>query len=218
MRKAPLPKPDKLLRTRPLSEVNAALARLNVVLHFHPDPVVVELPLIMCVCGKGERNRDGDELRMVQCDECYEWFHFDCVQLDDDCDVAALEWKCEWCTNGADHQGKQRWTTGRKKAKLRHVNDAPRARGAKADEEPPARYSAAPTWDGKVTEIKELARREAVKKRKLHEAAESLVGKGGHHLVDAEGLGGLELRAVDECLVDDFINAGIIDDEMQGDD
>jgi hypothetical protein len=59
-------------------------------------------------------------------------------------------------------------------------------------QDPPRRYSAKPTWEGKVAEVQELARRAAVKKRKLTEAVEQLVAEGGHHLVDAEGLAGLD--------------------------
>ena len=64
-----------------------------------------------------------------------------------------------------------------------------------------------------MAEVKELARRAAVKKRKLKEAAEQLVDEGGHHMVDAEGMAGLQLRAADDGLVDEFIGSGEIDPE-----
>ena len=60
--------------------------------------------------------------------------------------------------------------------------------------------------------MKELARRAAIKKRKLTEAAEQLVVQDGHHLIDAEGMGGLEARAVDQGLVDELLDAGLLDD------
>lgn len=35
---------------------------------------------------------------------------------------------------------------------------------------------------------------------------------GGHHLVDAEGMAGLELRPVDEGIIDEMVGAGIVDE------
>ena len=55
--------------------------------------------------------------------------------------------------------------------------------------------------------------RKCRKKRKLTEAAEQLVAAGGHHLVDAEGLAGLELRPVDEGFIDEVVGAGSVNEE-----
>ncbi len=52
-----------------------------------------------------------------------------------------------------------------------------------------------------------------LKKRKLTEAVEQLVVEGGHHLVNAEGMAGLELRPVDEGFVDEMVGAGLVDIE-----
>ena len=65
--------------------------------------------------------------------------------------------------------------------------------------------------EGKVEEVQELARRAEVKKRKLMDTAQELVDGGGHHAVDAEGMTGLELRPVDDGLVDELLGAGMID-------
>jgi len=50
-------------------------------------------------------------------------------------------------------------------------------------------------------------------KRKLTEAVEQLVAEGGHHLVDAEGMAGLELRPVDDGVIDELVGAGMVNDE-----
>ena len=66
--------------------------------------------------------------------------------------------------------------------------------------------------------MKEIARRNAIKKRKLEEAVQQMADAGGHHEVDAQGMDGLEARPVDDALVDDFIVAGFVDpDELSGD-
>ncbi len=79
----------------------------------------------------------------------------------------------------------------------------PRLSGAVLGGNPPQRYSAPPSWEGKVAQVEELARRAAVKKRKLTEAVEQLVAEGGHHLVDAEGMAGLELRLMESLWTTD---------------
>jgi hypothetical protein len=205
-------KPDKVLRFRPLKEVQHAVAKLKRVLLFHPKPIVEELPAQYCVCKKGERKQGQGSTEMIQCDGCWDWFHFDCVGFEDDADVAGKEWNCEWCLDPIDKQGFQRWRTGREKPKRRHQRDAPRLNGAVLGGDPPPRYSAPPTWEGKVAEVQELARRAAVKKRKLTEHVEQLVAEGGHHLVDAEGMAGLELRPVDDVVIDEMVGAGIVND------
>ena len=65
--------------------------------------------------------------------------------------------------------------------------------------------------------MQELARRAAIKKRKLTEDVEQLLVENGHHLTDAEGMAGLEARAVDDALVDEMLGAGLIREEDDGD-
>jgi hypothetical protein len=126
-----------------------------------------------------------------------QWFHFACVGINNKEDHEDGEWKCKWCEDTVDKEGYQHWRTGHKKPKKRHNKDIPRLHGAQLGAEPPLRYSAPPTCDGKVAEVKELACRAAIKKRKLTEAAEQLVVQDGHHLINAEGMGGLEACAID---------------------
>ena len=51
-----MPKPDKVLRFRPLKEVPEAVAKLKRVVLIHPKPIVEELKAKFCIYGKGERN------------------------------------------------------------------------------------------------------------------------------------------------------------------
>ena len=169
VRNGPMPKPDKVLRFRPLKEVPEALAELKRVVLFHPKPIVEELKAKFCVCGKGERKRGEKPKDMIQCDECWEWYHSDCADVADVAAVQNSDWKCEWCKNGVDKEGFQRWKSGRKKAKKRHRNDVPKLNGAVLGGDPAVRYSAPPSWEGKVEQVKEMARRAAIKKRKLTE-------------------------------------------------
>lgn len=217
VKQAPMPKPDVNSRQRPLKEMEAAISRLKRVVLFHPKPIVVELPAQYCVCRKGERTSGKKSREMVQCGECWEWYHFDCVRLADGTDVQNVDWKCEWCLDAVDRAGYQRWRTGRNIPKKRHHRDRPRVNGAQLGQNPPRRYSAPQSWEGKVEEVKELARRAAVKKRKLKDAVEKLIDEGGHHVVDAEGMAGLELRPADEGLVDDFVATGRVDPDAISD-
>jgi hypothetical protein len=216
VRNGPMPKPDKVLRFRPLKEVPEALAELKRVVLFHPKPIVEELKAKFCVCGKGERKRGEKPKDMIQCDECWEWYHSDCADVADVAAVQNTDWKCEWCKNGVDKEGFQRWKSGRKNAKKRHRNDVPKLNGAVLGGDPAVRYSAPPSWEGKVEQVKEMARRAAIKKRKLTEAVEQLVDEGGHHLVDAEGMAGLELRPVNDGMIDEVLQAGLVEDVNVG--
>lgn len=207
-----MPKPDKVLRSRPLKEVNDALSKLTKVVLFHPDPIIMELPAKYCVCKKGERQGGKKSLKMIQCVRCWDWYHFDCVGLEDDANVGEADWACEWCLCVVDKEGYQRWKTGRKNPKRRHQRDIPRLKGGVLGGDMPKNYSAPLSWDGKVEEVKELARRSAIKKRKLTEAVEQLVAEGGHHVVDAQGVAGLERRPVDDGLVDELVGAGMVNE------
>jgi hypothetical protein len=64
--------------------------------------------------------------------------------------------------------------------------------------------------------VKELARRAVIKKHKLMEAVEKLVDEGGHHLVDAEGMAGLELCPVNDGMIDKVLEAGLVVDVNVG--
>jgi hypothetical protein len=207
-----MPKPDKVLRYRPLKEVGDALSKLKKVVLFHPEPIALELPPQYCVCKKGECTSGKRSNAMIQCDECYDWFHFKCVGLKDEGVADGEDWKCEWCLSDVDKQGYQRWRTGRKIAKKRHRLDTPRFNGAQPGQDAPTRYSAPVSWDDKVAEVKELARRAAIKKRKLTEAVEQLVDGEGHHVRDAEGLAGLEMRPINEGFIDELVGAGIVNE------
>lgn len=213
-----MPKPDKVLRNRPLKELDAAVSKLKRVVLFNPKPIVEELPAQYCVCKKDEHGPKGKSKEMVQCVDCYEWYHFECVRLPVGADVGNVDWKCEWCLDIADREGFSRWKTGRKLPKKRHHRDRPRQNGAQLGGNKPPRHSAPPFWEGKVAEVKESSRRAAIKKRKLRDAVEQLIDEGGHHVVDAEGMAGLELRQADDGLVDEFVGAGAVDPDKMSDD
>jgi hypothetical protein len=211
-------KPDRVMRNRPLTEEPEAVANLKRVVLFHPEPIAIELPSRMCVCGKDERKKGRKTKAMTQCDECLEWFHNDCAGIRDDFNAAENDWKCEWCQDVPDREGYQRWKTDRKKAKKRHIRDKPKARGAQPGGEALPQWSAPRQWEDKVAEVKELARRVAIKKRKLNEAVQQLVDERGHHMVDAEGMDGLDMRPIDDGLVDEMVGAGLVNPEDMSED
>lgn len=211
VRKAPMGKPDKVLRTRPLKEARPAIAKLKRVVLFHPEAIVVEEPATYCVCKKVEDRGKKYSPDMIQCETCCEWFHFDCVNVKEDQDLDGVKWECEWCQDEVDREGYQRWRSRGKKVYKRHRLDAPIHQGVTLGQGKPPMLSAPRSWDEKVQKVREAARRAAIKKKKLVDAVERLVDEGGHHSVDAEGMAGLEARSVDDGLVDEMIEAGLID-------
>ncbi len=113
-----------------------------------------ELPAQYCICKKGERKKGKGSTEMIQCEGCWDWFHFDCVDIKDGAHVGGEEWSCEWCLDPIDKQGYQRWRSNRDRPKRRHQRDMSRLNGAVLDQDKPLRYSAPPTWDGKVAEAR----------------------------------------------------------------
>lgn len=204
-------KPDQVLRHRPLMEVETALERLKRVVLFHPDPVSVAIDAKYCVCRQGAHRANAVLNHMIQCDSCLDWFHFDCVGLIGSPEDQPDDWKCEWCCDTIDREGFQRWRTNRKLPRKRHFNDTPRARGLLQGGELPQEYSNPPSWEGKVLQVKEIARRKAVKKRNLDGAAQALLDGGGQHLMDAERVAGIERRAVSDAFVDDLVAVNVLD-------
>ena len=92
-----MPKPDKMLRVRPLKELEAAVSKLKRVVLFHPDPIAELQPAQYCICRKNEKKGGTVVLSMIQCEKCWEWFHFVCVGIEDGADTAAMVYTCGWC-------------------------------------------------------------------------------------------------------------------------
>jgi hypothetical protein len=59
----------------------------------------------------------------------------------------------------------------------------------------------------------EVVKWAAIKKKKLTDAVEKLVEEGDHHLVDAVGMAGLDVRAVDEAMIDEMLGAGLVEED-----
>lgn len=151
--------------------------------------------------------------RMTQCSRCYEWFHNDCGNVPDTLQPESECWDCEWCKGGTDKEGYQRWGSNRKKPKKRHFRDTPRLNGTEEGMDHPLEYSFPWEWDEVVLEVREMARRAAVKNKRLKDEAQSLIDEGlpgKHHLLDRVGGNGLESRGVDDELVDELIELGLL--------
>jgi hypothetical protein len=127
-----MPKPDFALRTRPLQEVEDAIKQLVNVILFHPDQMSSPLPSVYCVCGKGEQQMEGGKQKeMIQCVKCCQWFHMQCIAEEDVPEDDNDTFNCDWYRHDADKEGFQRWYSGRKTPKLRHLNDRPISKGVK---------------------------------------------------------------------------------------
>lgn len=47
-----------------------------------------------CLCGVCNTHNDGN---WVQCDKCTDWFHYACVDLEEDASIRDIEWLCDNC-------------------------------------------------------------------------------------------------------------------------
>ena len=160
-----MPKPDFALRYRPLKDAEECIKQLRSVVLFHPDELSMKIETKYCVCAQGEVKIGQKSNRMFQCLHCREWYHEDCLDIPDDSDFENAEFKCEWCSDKEDKLGMQRWRTGRKKPKLRHLNDRPIVAGVEEGADKSPMFAEPIKWDDKVDEIKELSRSEKPSKK-----------------------------------------------------
>ncbi len=65
---------------------------------------MVEEPPKYCVCKKSDVRGKKYSNEMIQCDQCWEWFHYDCVGIPSGAELGDDEWKCEWCLDPLDKE------------------------------------------------------------------------------------------------------------------
>jgi hypothetical protein len=146
---------------------------------------------------------------MTQCDSCFEWTIMT-AQISPT--TLMLKIMIGSANIAEIHRIEKGIRDGRqdgKKPKKRYFKDTPKAQGAEFGGPALVQFSAPRAWDGKVEETKERSRRNSIKKRKLQEAVEVMIDTREHHLVDAEGMAGLEARPMGDALIDEMVVAGI---------
>lgn len=178
---------------------------LRKVVLVHPEPIVSECNRQRCFCG-----RQSDQ-KMLLCDGCDEWYHFDCIGVSEQ-EARELEgWPCGYCRAPVDGDGNQSWVLavpqrGKKKPKVapqRRASETPKALGV-APIGAETVMQGPNSWEEIEVIVKERARKLRVKEKAQKKQAEELVKEGGHHIVDAISLGGVVERGVDKHLVDDL--------------
>jgi hypothetical protein len=209
-----LKKPDVELRKHPLSEVAKVSTELTQRILFHPEPFRVKVQRQRCICRAKSNNK------MILCESCDQWFHFNCVDMTEEEAQKAKDWKCGYCAGGPGDGEKQSWVFVRKQAskkarpaiRERLVSETPKALGI--DPHGDDEIEKGPVlWE----DVVKMARDGGVKinqpeQRRAKKAAK-LVEEGGHHLVDEMTAGGLAARGVDGALVDELLNLQLLDDE-----
>lgn len=148
------------------------------------------------------------------CGDCDEWFHHKCVGLDEASAAASLNWACGWCKCKPDKDGHCTWSLPLIKdskgvdraVRMRHISQTPRVLGIDPNEE-----EKLDTWVKIVTHCKAAGKRLNLDMAKKRVKAAALVKDAGHHVGDEMIAGGLQSRAVDDRLVNDFIEQGLID-------
>ena len=216
VRKAPLKKPDVVLRGFPLQKVFEASKTVGQVLLFHPAPFRHEQDRQRCFCNTRSNGY------MVLCETCHEWFHFKCVGLTAAEADDAQNWRCGYCRAAPDANRNRLWAIPfpganrkRKKATLvRNDANTPKARGIANDND--KEVVGPTTWEEFVALAREGGRKINEKEARYKRKAEQLVKEGGHHVVDAVGLGGVVARGVDATMVDDLVGQDLIVDDDGG--
>lgn len=208
-----------ILRKHPLIKVLPEVEKLARVLLFDLEPIWKSVPRSRCFCARKADNK------MLVCEECDEWYHFDCVGLSDEQANAVDHWKCGYCSGEPDEEGQRRWILpipqgGRKKAKTAPVRsdvNTPRALGiaVEGDEDLPTGPC---TWAAVEAEVADLGQKINLKEKALKRQADAVIKAGGHHLVDEIVPGGTQARVADDGIVDELLANGMIDEDEQDDD
>ncbi len=212
MRKSPLKKPDQILRFSPLDVVLEQSKIVSKVLLFHPDKIRRDIPRQRCFCNTKSNGQ------MLLCEACDEWYHFRCIGVTEEEARAADNWQCGYCVGRPDADGNRDWTLAipqgkRKKAKVapaRNDADTPRARGVQPHGDEVV-HQGPSSWADCVALAREGGRKINMTEAKYKKKAMQIVKQGGHHVVDAVTLGGVQARGVDATLVDDLIGQGMLE-------
>ncbi len=208
-------KPDKYLRSYPLEIIVPASRTFCNVLCLDSEPIWPDLERKYCYCRKvGNEN-------MLGCEGCFEWYHGGCLGLQTrakKADEAQDEnWRCGFCVDAEDDEGNQAWVgkvaksvNKGKRAKLtRNIADTPRAQGLVLDS-PESTPAKVPSWEEIIACCESGGKKIRVEEKKLKDKAQRAISRGGHHVVDALGNGGVELRPVSNALVDELLVSGVI--------
>lgn len=179
---------------------------------FHPDPIWTEGERDRCFCNKKPNKK------MLACEDCHEWFHFDCVGMIQATAEAADRWQRGYCRSPLNADGKREWFLlipqgGRKhakKAKPRADDASPKAQGLEIDGSDMVPLGPR-SWAEVEVEVARSSKKINLARKAAKAAATRAVGAGGHHIVDEMIGGGVGPRKVTEALIDELDGAGIID-------
>lgn len=209
-------KPDSHLRQYPLIDVVPVSLQLQNVLLLGKEPIWPDVKRSYCIC-RGESKRG-----MLGCEGCDEWYHPACLKLKGK-DVEEVkgnkDWRCGFCNADVNNEGKRVWNAPvseaqrkSRKVQLERANgDSPRAQGIDLDA-PESLPPQLPSWDEIGKKVRETGQRYRAEQKKLKAKARRAVARGGHHVVDERGIGGVQPRVADGALIDELQHAGLLSD------
>jgi PHD-finger len=202
-------KPDKFLRFSPLKYVLNAVNELRSVFLVHPDPIFTKVEGHGCYC----RNKMTDQ--MVQCDDCWEWYHFKCVEETKENLQAIQKYICKFCRDKVDSDGWQKWLVKKKPKDVeykRKIKDTPKANGVSMDSDR-KECKMGSNWAELVENLQKKAVANNKKDQVQKKRAEKIIKEGGHHVVDQIASAGVRLRNVTPALIDEMEGNGLLDEE-----
>ena len=216
VRAALLRKPDVELRKHPLQKVLEATGAVTNQILFHPEKLRHWEKRRRCFC------KAKSEEKMMLCESCWQWYHYGCVGLSAKEAHEAVDWKCGYCRGKPGADGKCSWKLdipqGKRKRKKvapeRHIKDSPRARGVGPDDDDLLEVGPK-TWQDVIELAKAGGRAINLEMQANKRKAQKIVKEGGHHVVDEMTAAGLQLREVDDELIDDLLGQGLLDEDEE---
>jgi PHD-finger len=205
-------KPDKWMRSLPLEIAVAVADQFRKIILFHPDLIWANIKRQYCICRGNANNQ------MLGCEGCNEWYHPACIVLKAEGRQGAVKdkkWRCGFCSDKPSVKGIQEWKgfvsvalQKSKKAILsRPIDQSPLKLGRRL-EDPDEDPQVVPSWDQLVEETRDGGRKIRAEEKVRKGKAERAVKRGGHHVVDERGNGGVQPRKVDGALIDELHERG----------
>jgi hypothetical protein len=202
-------KPDIELRKHPLVKVFPLVDELENVVLFHPKPIWEEAKVPVCFCRKNNSHASDE---VVQCEECWQWYHTSCIDAAFDEDE---DYVCGYCQSPANDKGERDWDPPnpkfKKSASTRKDKDTPKAKGWERDSETII-VGKKRSWGQELEESQKRGQEIRAEIKRQKAKAKKRLQSGDHHLTDEIGNGGVQPRSLTPELVDELLQAGELDD------
>ena len=183
----------------------------------HPDPISHKEERQRCFCRSRKKVKNEDYLG---CETCQEWYHKDCLGLSEEEKADLGNWECGYCCAVPDEDEFCEWNRvipqgnrkRMKKAEKRHISETPKELGLTLDSSDRELVGMS-SWADVQSYVAKEGQLLNLKMSKYRKKAATLIKKAGHHIGDTMSGGGLQMRGIDDTLVEDLLSNNILTED-----